>query len=141
LDAHKASGFPGKRRLPEIDRSDANKLTPGSNLRWESSRMMLPEHVAALKKHKLDKQRSGRPVLAEDKLKEMERVIRKAIAEKLPIDLFYFKDGLIKHRIGYPDRLDLRSRRLAMHDPYGLKWKCAFLAIMDVEIGVNGETH
>lgn len=33
-----------------------NKLTPGSNMRWESSRMVLPEHREALLQHKGDQQ-------------------------------------------------------------------------------------
>ena len=32
-----------------------NKLTKGANVRWESSRMVLPEHVAAVKDYDIEK--------------------------------------------------------------------------------------
>lgn len=50
-----------------------NKLTPNSNLRWESSRMMLPEHVEAINRHNIDKLRIKQPVLDEQEIEEIGR--------------------------------------------------------------------
>lgn len=48
-----------------------SKITPGSNLLWESSRMMLPEHVAMLQKRKAEQRKKKKPKLADQTLEEL----------------------------------------------------------------------
>lgn len=43
----------------------ANKLTPGHNLMWEASRMMLPEHVGILQQHQKEFQEKEKPEIDE----------------------------------------------------------------------------
>ncbi|MCI1859855.1 MAG: YolD-like family protein [Sporolactobacillus sp.] len=112
----------------------ANKLTPGSNIRWKSSRMMLPEHVAALKKHMLDKQKTDRPELCKEDITEIEDHLKTAIKNYKMIDMEYFKDGFIKHRICQPYRLDAINRQLVYRDAYGLKARIDFRNIMAVKM-------
>ena len=39
----------------------ANKISEGSNLRWEGMRMMLPEHVQAIRQNEFDKTKVSKP--------------------------------------------------------------------------------
>lgn len=48
-----------------------NKLTPGYNIMWESSRMMLPEHREQLLAQKRKKKEYTPPPLSTDQLEEM----------------------------------------------------------------------
>jgi hypothetical protein len=111
-----------------------NKLTEGSNMRWESSRMKLPEHVARIREEIENEKTINRPVLAEDELEQIERALQEAIEKRIPIQLSYYKDGFIKNTICYPGRLDPLSKQLIVRDAYGMKESYAFLDIMDARI-------
>ncbi|WP_332634679.1 YolD-like family protein [Halalkalibacter flavus] len=52
-----------------------NKVTKGSNMRWEGSRMMLPEHVEGLQHQKEEKTKVPRHELDEQELQEVGTVI------------------------------------------------------------------
>ncbi|SFG82412.1 YolD-like family protein [Sporolactobacillus nakayamae] len=109
-----------------------NKLTEGSNMRWESSRMMLPEHVAAIREGYKNLDKIDRPILAEDELEAINRTLKEATQNHKPVDLSYYKDGFIKQKICYINRIDLVYRRLTVSDMYGLKWHYDFEDVMDV---------
>ncbi|WP_144461729.1 YolD-like family protein [Siminovitchia fortis] len=70
-----------------------NKLTPGSNMRWESSRMMLPEHVQALKDANVDSKRVKRPQLDEQEWEQVNETIHIAIEYNLPVVFTLWIDG------------------------------------------------
>lgn len=73
-----------------------NKLTTGSNMRWESSRMMLPEHVQALRALADEEIKINKPHLDEQKWEEIERIVHDAVCTKIKIDVSYYKDGGIQ---------------------------------------------
>ena len=56
-----------------------NKLTPGYNVMWESSRMMLPEHRSSCLRKR--KEREFPPELSEEQLNDMNRIIAASIEE------------------------------------------------------------
>lgn len=66
-----------------------NKLSKGYNLRWESSRMMLPEHREQLLEERRKQQEFAPPILDDDQLQEINRVIVKSIEEKRAITVIY----------------------------------------------------
>ncbi|MCY8104004.1 MULTISPECIES: YolD-like family protein [Bacillus] len=78
-----------------------NKLTPGYNLMWESSRMMLPEHRELL----LDKRRKEREFrqskLSDDQLDEINRIILQSINEDRAITITYASAYEKKHFWGW----------------------------------------
>ena len=78
-----------------------NKLTPGHNLIWESSRMMLPEHRELL----LDKRRKEREFrqskLSDDQLDEINRIILQSINEDRAITITYASTYEKKHFWGW----------------------------------------
>lgn len=111
-----------------------NKLTPGSNVRWESMRMMIPEHVKALRQHARDRQKIERPELCEDDIAEIEHELRLAIKKYEMIEMSYYKDGFIKHRICHPAQLDPINKQLIFRDIHGIKLRIDFQDIMYVKM-------
>ncbi|WP_163538334.1 YolD-like family protein [Gracilibacillus sp. YIM 98692] len=67
----------------------ANKLTHGSNLLWESSRMMLPEHKEVINQHLEAKKDVKKPILSEDQLEEMERTMQEAMEFDKKVDVVF----------------------------------------------------
>lgn len=66
-----------------------NKLSKGHNLRWESSRMMLPEHREQLLKERRKHLEFTPPILDENQLEEINYMIMKAIEQKQAITITY----------------------------------------------------
>lgn len=94
----------------------ANKLTPGKNLLWESSRMMLPEHKEALIKHRQERSKKEKPIIED----QMKRLIWFTIEEahergvKVKIDVFdEYED---KHHIGNITKVDQHRKELKLVD-------------------------
>lgn len=66
-----------------------NKLSKGYNLRWESSRIMLPEHREQLLEEKRKEQKFNPPILDDDQLQEINRVIAKSIEQERAVTITY----------------------------------------------------
>ncbi|MCB5235597.1 MAG: YolD-like family protein [Niallia nealsonii] len=66
-----------------------NKLSEGHNLRWESSRMMLPEHREQLLAEKRKQKEFNPPVLDENQLEEINYVIVNSIKQERAIRITY----------------------------------------------------
>jgi hypothetical protein len=71
-------------------------------MRWESSRMMLPEHVFALNQAKASEKKVERPLLSDEQKEEIELLINEAITERHIVEINYYKDGFIKKKIATP---------------------------------------
>ncbi|WP_117168893.1 YolD-like family protein [Paraliobacillus sediminis] len=104
-----------------------NKLTPGSNLMWESSRMMLPEHVAVLRAGQEEMNDVEKPIIGEDKLEEMQRVIQEAMEFSLKVDILYYEKKRINTIEGFIIKL-LDRNRIEVDVADGLE----FLNIQDI---------
>ncbi|RYL94658.1 YolD-like family protein [Sporolactobacillus sp. THM19-2] len=109
-----------------------NKLTPGQNLRWESSRMMLPEHVQALRNHLRDNEKIERPLLDEQEREEIGQKIARAAAGKIPATVSYYKDGFIRKMSGQLRLPDGPFREIEISDHFGVSWKVAFRDITGI---------
>lgn len=66
------------------------KLTPGANLRWESSRMMLPEHVEALLDHKRKSNIQPKPILDDQEMQEISNAVHSSFIQKTLISLILY---------------------------------------------------
>lgn len=104
-------------------------------MRWESSRMMLPEHVAALNQASTELEKIERPHLDEQKFEEIGRTLKQMTATRQIIEISYYKDGFVRKKIGYPDRLDPLQQQLTIRDLYGIQWFLPFSDILDVRPG------
>ncbi|MFO1442893.1 YolD-like family protein [Bacillus sp. Bva_UNVM-123] len=89
-----------------------NKLSKGHNLRWESSRMMLPEHVEQFIQYRRDNGKITKPILDEQKIEEINDVLRIAIEDYTPVYLDVFHEGSIKTFKCYINKIDQMLREL-----------------------------
>lgn len=110
----------------------ANKLSKESNLRWTSSRMMLHEHVAALRARRCNMEKIERPHLDDQELDLLNRKLRMAAGSDHLMAFFYYKNGLIERRAGYLYRIDLLNRQLYIHDASGIPWQIKLDDLMDI---------
>ncbi|NDI35671.1 YolD-like family protein [Chengkuizengella sediminis] len=52
-----------------------NKLTEGSNMMWEASRIILPEHKEVINRYQEERNRKTKPVLAEEEVNIISQLI------------------------------------------------------------------
>lgn len=97
-----------------------NKLSEGHNLRWESSRMMLPEHVEQFIQYRNDIGKVAKPTLDEQKLEEINDILRIAIEDYTPVYIDIYKYGRIETIHCYVNRIDqmLRELRISVEDKF-----------------------
>lgn len=67
-----------------------NKLTPGQNLMWESSRMMLPEHKARIRKHQKELTKRTKPIIDEQQMALFSQIISDAMKQNLDLRIQLF---------------------------------------------------
>lgn len=89
-----------------------NKLTKGSNLRWESSRIMLPEHKEELIKLGKDKEKVPKPILDEQELEQINIDIYNSLNYTMTIKITIWEDGYVKPIEGIVDKIDYVSKTL-----------------------------
>ncbi|WP_158701562.1 YolD-like family protein [Lentibacillus sp. Marseille-P4043] len=90
-----------------------NKLTPGSNMMWESSRMMLPEHKARIRQHQKEMMKKTKPILDDQQKLEIGYKIQCALHNDLTVEIKYFSDGdylTVKDKLQMIDTRKIRLR-------------------------------
>lgn len=97
----------------------ANKLTPGSNLLWESSRMMLPEHVKAIRLHNKEKHKKVKPMLDEQRKEEIERNIRLVMRNHDEVDVTTFGEYRNEVYRGWITSVDSQLKKVKVEDDNG----------------------
>src|SRR5690554_1376068 len=70
-----------------------------------------------------------KPILCEDKLIEMDRVIMEALNEKKEVLVSYYEDGYIKNTYGFVEEVDKHKKTIEI-----LKLVIPFKNILDLEI-------
>jgi hypothetical protein len=111
-----------------------NKLTEGSNLRWESSRMMLPEHVEAIKRHRVDLQRISQPILDEQEIEEISRKLGESLSEYAPISISLYRQGFIEELSGIVQKIDPGNHEITVTDYGQERHKIMFDSILNVDL-------
>ncbi|MBR0582991.1 YolD-like family protein [Bacillus altitudinis MN12] len=89
-----------------------NKLTPGYNIMWESSRMMLPEHREQLLAQKRKKKEYTPLPLSSDQLEEMNVLITQSITEDQAIWVTYVSSGMKAQFWGWVKAIHYETRRM-----------------------------
>ncbi|SDH89355.1 YolD-like protein [Alteribacillus persepolensis] len=77
-----------------------NKLTPGSNLRWESSRMILPEHREKWLNHQKQQAKQKKPEMDPQRWEELEWMLGDAMRNDAVLCFTYWRDGFFHKIIG-----------------------------------------
>jgi len=107
-----------------------NKLSPGSNLLWESSRMILPEHKEALVRHREETVmvKPKRPVRDDFELEELAGRLQDAKEEKYELVLIIWgRNEPVRGRI---TKLDADTKRVHV-EHWGRVEKVPFLDILE----------
>ncbi|TDG00168.1 YolD-like family protein [Paenibacillus piri] len=93
------------------------KKLEGNGL-WESSRMMLPEHKERINRHNKELDVRTMPILDEQKLEDINRVLQEAFESRLEVSLNLFHPTEARTVTGYIHKFDLFSGRILV----GLQW-------------------
>ncbi|NDI35644.1 YolD-like family protein [Chengkuizengella sediminis] len=68
-----------------------NKLTPGSNMMWEASRIILPEHKELMNHLQKERNRKTKPVLAEEEVNIISQQLSDSMLNKSQITVELFR--------------------------------------------------
>jgi len=88
------------------------------NLMWEGSRMMLPEHIQALRERKRKAEQDAPPSLTEDDLTELGILAMDSLHYALEVKVLYWVDGTNQEMIGVIDYMDHQLKRLKINDQW-----------------------
>ncbi|MFJ5964982.1 MULTISPECIES: YolD-like family protein [unclassified Bacillus (in: firmicutes)] len=91
-----------------------NKLTPGYNIMWESSRMMLPEHREQLLAQKRKKKEYVPLPLSADQLEDMNFLMMQSITEDQAISITYVSSGIKAQFWGWVKAIHYETKRVKM---------------------------
>lgn len=114
-----------------------NKLTPGANIFWESSRMMLPQHKEQSFEHLGRPERLTKPELTEEEQQEMFEKLKVAKSNTLEVTIKVFGQYEIRYITGIVTGLDQRQRIIKIEADYD--WTLIdFHDVIGVELDVGG---
>lgn len=99
-----------------------NKLTEGSNMRWESSRMVLPEHREQIRQQQRELRKKRRPLLDEQAKEEMERVLHDSCKNRRPVSVILFGEYVDQAITGMITYIDSYSERVKVDTEAGSEW-------------------
>ncbi|MFA8438808.1 YolD-like family protein [Pueribacillus sp. YX66] len=91
-----------------------SKITPGFNLTWESSRMMLPEHVAMLQQRKQLQRKRSKPELDMQAIEELECKIQSLVEQKKEAVITVFEEFGNCVYLGKIAKIDPVMRRIKL---------------------------
>lgn len=109
-----------------------NKLTPGHNLRWESSRFMLPQHVFAIQQQEHENKKMPKPAIDEQKLQEFNETILKAMEYAAPLRFTFWIDGFMEVLEGRITKLDEFNKLVWIQDINEEIHKMSYTNIVDI---------
>ncbi len=101
------------------------------NIKWTS--MMLPEHVAMLRELKTSQEKKEKPFLDEQRLEEMNEVVRLATEENKAVQLTYFSDYDYRSATGFIQRFDPATRALRLCNE-GTSYVVPIEAIIEIHV-------
>ncbi|MGC4378231.1 YolD-like family protein [Fictibacillus sp. Mic-4] len=111
-----------------------NKLTPGYNLMWESSRMMLPEHREMLIWQKEEMKKVEKPVIDEQRLREFEEIILEAMEFTYILKFTYYRCGFYEELQGYITRIKSYDQELWIVDKDDEVHKLRISDVVDIQV-------
>lgn len=91
-----------------------NKLTPGANVMWESSRMMLPEHVESILKQKQEVKKKPKPEFDEQHLEQVERMVSDYIRTDVKLFIVIYGEYEDKEYYAQITKIDPSLRRMKL---------------------------
>jgi C4-type Zn-finger protein len=101
---------------------------------FESMRIILPEHREAMKRLESEAKRQPRPVLDEQKIEEMSRVLADAIQDQRSITLIVYKPFGPDRVEMIPEKIDPYTKKLVGRDREGNVRNVPLTDLIDVQI-------
>ena len=101
---------------------------------FEGMRMIIPEHREAMVEQGRQQKRVERPILDQDKLEEMSRLLAEAILNPFAIKVSLYKPFGIETIHITPIKIDQHTRMLKGMDEDGESISILFADILDVSI-------
>ncbi|MGP9042081.1 YolD-like family protein [Cytobacillus kochii] len=98
--------------------------------KWQG--FFMPEHVQALNSLQREDSKIPRPILSEDQIEEMERVIVEGLEENSQLALTCWKDGFLIKRVGFLKSVDPVNKRIQLFEQDTLH-QINFLSVVQVE--------
>ncbi|MGG3641433.1 YolD-like family protein [Bacillus gobiensis] len=92
-------------------------LRDRKNIKWTS--LMLPGHVAMLKKELLESKKINRPVLDEQQIEDMENLICESMEYIFSLQIKVYDDGFFREIEGYVHCLNPYNKQLHLKDLNG----------------------
>jgi hypothetical protein len=108
--------------MDAMNKPRVNKLTPGYNLLWESSRMMLPEHKERIIGHRESLKRKERPVLDEQEMEELALKVGESLETGRPVTLKLYGEVEDREVTGVVTRIDPQAGRIRLRTAQGDVW-------------------
>ncbi|SFQ04631.1 YolD-like family protein [Salibacterium halotolerans] len=99
-----------------------NKLTPGSNLRWESSRMILPEHREQWLRHQQEQKKAKKPELDPQRWEELEWILADAMRDSRSLRFTYWEDGFFYDITGTCHFINHEQQQFHIQTKGGVKY-------------------
>jgi len=96
-----------------------SKITPGSNLMWEGSRMMLPEHVEAIKRHQKELSKKIKPEFDEQYIIELQHKIAESLHENRDVTVKIFDEYDDLSIEGIITTIDTQQKRIRIDNRFG----------------------
>jgi hypothetical protein len=96
--------------------------------------MMLPEHVEAINRHRIDLKRVSQPVLDEQGIEEISRKLGESLTECVPISISLYRQGFIEELNGIVQKIDPGSREITLTDYDDERHKIIFDSIVNVDV-------
>lgn len=101
---------------------------------WESSRMMLPEHVEQILEQNRGLKKLTKPELDEQEVATIDQAIHNALKTNGTIILTVFSEYELKTITGTVLKIDvmLRKVKITLEDPFAEQDECEWVAMRDI---------
>lgn len=99
-----------------------NKLTPGYNIMWESSRMMLPEHKEVLRQHQQRLLKRDKPLLDEQQLVVLSQDLMLAYTNQSYVKIEIFHSYRTEFKNGHIKQIDPLQRKFQLMQQDVIEW-------------------
>lgn len=96
--------------------------------------MMLPEHVAMVKKAWKEAEKQPKPELDEQTVEEIERCILEAHKTQSELLITYWAAGEFKIIIGRIHSIMVQQKAIRVEDKFEMKYTVAFADIIDIRL-------
>lgn len=91
-------------------------------MRWESSRMVLPEHREAILEYRKDLNKKQKPDMDEQELQEIDRKLRDSMQWKQPVSIIIFGEFEDRELSGEITYVDPYLKRVKVEFEDGYEW-------------------